>query len=56
MGAGHCQRGGLTDQNICNIHAGAHLASAKNGASRSSGLNATGLHGRTDEQKARKYV
>ncbi len=27
MGAGHCQWGGLTDRNICNIHGGEHLAS-----------------------------
>ncbi len=27
MGAGHCQWGGLTDRNICNIYGGAHLAS-----------------------------
>ncbi len=27
MGAGHCQWGGLTDWNICNIHGDAHLAS-----------------------------
>ncbi len=64
MGAGHCQWGGLTDQNICNIYRGAHLASryramlrprsfylsAKNGGSRSNGLNATGVHGRTNRK------
>ncbi len=27
MGAGDCQWGGLTDQNVCNIHGDAHLAS-----------------------------
>ena len=27
MGAGHCQCGGLTYRNICNIYGGAHLAS-----------------------------
>ncbi len=27
MGAGHCQWGGLTDQNLCNIYGDAHLAS-----------------------------
>ena len=28
MGAGYCQWGGLTDQNICNIYGDAHLASS----------------------------
>ena len=27
MGAAHCQWGRLTDQNVCNIHGDAHLAS-----------------------------
>ncbi len=27
MGAGHCQWGGLTDRNICNIRGAAHLTS-----------------------------
>ncbi len=27
IGAGHCQWGGLTDRNICNIHGDEHLAS-----------------------------
>ncbi len=27
MGAGHCQWGGYTDGNVCNIHGEAHLAS-----------------------------
>ncbi len=27
IGAGHCQWGGCTDRNVCNIHGDAHLAS-----------------------------
>ncbi len=26
MGAGHCQFGGFTDRNVCNIHGEGHLA------------------------------
>ncbi len=33
IGAGHCQWGGLTDRNICNIHGDAHLASRSRDAS-----------------------
>ncbi len=44
IGAGHCQWGGLTDRNICNIPGDEHLASCYHGASRSNGLNATDVH------------
>ncbi len=53
-GAEHHPWGGFTDRNVCNIHRDEHLAScdaairtylsAKNGASRSKGLNATDVH------------
>ncbi len=49
MGAGHCQWGGLTDQNICNIHGGAHLASRVNS------LNAIGVHGQTNRKLVNIY-
>ena len=29
IGAGHCQWGGCTDRNVCNIHGGAHLLMPK---------------------------
>ena len=34
MGAGHCQWGGLTGRNVCNIHGDAHLAPSAIGCSR----------------------
>ena len=40
MGAGHCQWGGYTDGNVCNIHG----EDTKNEAPRSNGLGATGVH------------
>ncbi len=34
MGAGHCQWGGFTDRNVCNIHGEEHLAPRSIGFSR----------------------
>ncbi len=41
MGAGHCQWGGYTDGNVCNIH---EEEQTENEAPRSNGLGATGVH------------
>ncbi len=58
MGAGHCQWGGLTDQNICNIHGGAHLASNPilMPKMKPVGPRAAAGGSVTDGRKARKYI
>ncbi len=59
MGAGHCQWGGFTDRNVCNIHGEEHLAShlhVKNQAPRFIACSRRACYTRKEGRKARKYI
>ena len=53
MGAGDCQWGGLTDQNVCNIHGDAPKFRSVGPSALAGGVE---THGRKEGRKARKYI